>query len=256
MTDQRIQLLDELGAEFARVAEEQESASRRFLRPLRRATPRSAPRRPALAITVSTIALLSAGAYTVPTSRAAIKDLTGSFAGWVAGDDDQAPGQVLRPADDAPTWVREEGGRLIAEAGGVGLYVTRTKTEKRGTLLTFALGNDVGVSDSIEGWREQFDEHALVVLGPSLVDGQRSDRRGRFPLLGITARSVRRVELRYATGPALVADGLDGGFVLMVDTRRARREIAAYDSAGRELERIDVSDIGIGHERPAVGPDS
>lgn len=34
------------------------------------------------------------------------------------------------------------------------------------------------------------------------------------------------------------------GFVLMADARRALRELVAYDAAGRELERTDVSYIG------------
>lgn len=245
MTEPRIQLLDDLGAEFARVAHEHETASRRVLPAVGWRMPRRAPRRRALALTLTATVLLSGGAYAVPATRAAIEDLTGSFAGWVAGDDDQAPGRALRPEDDAPSWVRERGGRLIAETDGVELYVTRT-TRDGATQLDFTFGG-VGIGDSIEGWREQFDQHALVVLGPTSVHGKPWDRRGRFPLAGLTARSVDRVELRYDTGPPLVARGLDGGFVLMADARRALRELVAYDVAGRELERTPVNHIDRRH---------
>jgi hypothetical protein len=95
---------------------------------------------------------------------------------------------------------RERGGRLIAETDGIGLYVTRTESSDGSTQLNFALGTGVGLGDSVEGWRERFDEHAIVVLGPTSVRGKPWDRRGRFPLLGVTARSVDRVELRYETG--------------------------------------------------------
>jgi len=97
------------------------------------------------------------------------------------------------------------------------------------------------MSDSVEGWREQFEDHALVVLGPGGVKGQPFDARGRRPLFGVTARSVARVELRYATGDALVAGGLDGGFVLLADPGRPLREIVAFDDGGQELEHVDLS---------------
>jgi hypothetical protein len=246
VTEQRIRLLDDLGAEFARVAEEHETASRRFVPPRGWRTRRPATRRGGVALAlVVTVLLASGGAYAVPVTRSAIEDVTGSFAGWAAGDEEQAPGRALRTEDDAPAWVRERGGRLIAETDGVGLYVTRTKSQDGSTLLMFALGKGIGLGDSIEGWRKRFDEHAVVVLGPTPVRGRPWDRRGRFPLLGVTARSVDRVELRYATGPPLVAGGVDGGFVLMVDARRALRELIAYDAADRELERTDVSHIDL-----------
>lgn len=236
MTDQRIPLLDQLGAEFARVACEHEPKVSRSRRGPRH---RTALSRRSLALAASAVLLLSGGAYVVPTTRAAIDDLTGSFAGWVAGDDEQAPGRALRPADDAPDWVRETGGRLIAETGDVGLYVTRTKSKERGTLLSFALDNDVLVFDSIDGWRERFDEHAVVLLGSN----PETDDRGRFPVLGVTARSVDRVELRYATGPPLAADRLKGGFVLLADGDRPLREIVAYNATDRELDRTDVRHV-------------
>jgi hypothetical protein len=228
VTEPPVRMLDELGAEFARVAALPEA--RRSRRP--------AKRRGAVALALVAALLVSGVAYAVPATRAAIEDV----AGWLAGDDGAAPGRAVRPDDDAPSWVREHGGRLIAESGGVGLYVTRTESQD-GTQLNFSLGKGIGLGDSLEGWREQFDEHAIVVLGPASVRGEPWDRRGRFPVLGLTARSVERVELRYDRGPPLAAGGLQGGFVLMADARRALREIVAYDAAGRELERTDVGHI-------------
>lgn len=238
MTELQIQLLDDLEAEFARVAGEHERSPRsRRLRTLA-ATPRRA-----LVVALSALVVLGGAVYAVPPTRAAIDDITSTFAGWVGGDDDQAPGRALRPEDDAPDWVRKAGGRLIAETAGVGLYVTRTETQN-GTMLNFSLGGAVGFGDSIAGWRERFEEHAVFVLGPTLFGPQDVlDERGRFPLVGVTARSVKRLELRYGEGPPLVATGVDGGFVVIADAWRPLRELVAYDAAGRELERADISHL-------------
>jgi hypothetical protein len=244
MTEPRIQLLDELGAEFARVAADHERAPRRS----RFRTSAAGPPR-AFAVALGVLVLATAGAYAVPPSRAAIEDLTSSFAGWVAGDGDQAPGRPARTEDNAPAWVRAQGGRLIARTDGVPLYVTRVETEDEGTLLGFALGQsasgqEVSMStfDTMEGWRERFDDHAVVVLGA--LPARSGDKARRFPLLGVTARSVDRVELHYADGPPSIADGVDGGFVLMADATRPLRELVVYDADGRELQRTDVGAFG------------
>jgi hypothetical protein len=206
---------------------------------------RRATRRRAVVAALSATLLLSGGAYAVPVTRDAIEGVTGSFAGWVAGDEKPAPGRALRAEDDAPGWVRDRGGRLIAETDGVGLYVTRHHSQDGTTQLTFALGRAIGLGGSIEGWRERFDQQAVVVLGPTSVDGKTWDKRGRFPLLGLTARSVDHVELQYDTGPPLVEPDVDGGFVLMADAHRALRELVAYDVHGRELERTRVGHIDL-----------
>jgi hypothetical protein len=190
--------------------------------------------------------LLSGGAYAVPATRAAIDDISGLFGAWVSGDEDQAPGRPLRAEDEAPSWVRDQGGRLIAKTDGVPLYVTRTASGD-GTLLGFSLGGEgtsISVSDTIEGWHRRFDEHAVEVLGT--LPARPTDEGKRFPLLGVTARSVDRVELHYASGPPLVANGVDGGFVLMADAARPLREIVVYTPGGQELERTDVSRLAGG----------
>jgi hypothetical protein len=226
MTD--INLLEDLGAEFARVAARHPDRRRR------------SPAR-ALAIAASAVVLLGASAYAVPPTRAAIDDLASSFSGLFEGDEATSPGRALQPGDDAPDWVRESGGRLIAEKAGVGLYVTRVETNQ-GMVLNFALDEAVSVGNTIEGWRETFSNKAAIVLGPTMLGPQDSlDEQGRIPLLGVTARSVERLVLHYVDdGPPLVETGVDGGFVLLVDAWRPLRELVAYDAAGRELERVDV----------------
>lgn len=206
---------------------------------------RRATGRRAVVAALSATLLLSGGAYALPVTRNAIEDVTGSFAGWIAGDAKPAPGRALRPEDDAPGWVRDRGGRLIAETNGVGLYVTRHRSQDGTTQLTFALGRGFGLGASIEGWRERFAQHAVVVLGPAPVAGKTWDERGRFPLLGLTARSVDRLELRYDTGPPLVDRAVDRGYVMMADAHRGLRELVAYDVEGRELERTPVRHIDL-----------
>lgn len=194
-------------------------------------------RRLALPVSVCAMLLLGAG-YAVPSTRAAMEDITSDFTGWLSGDQD-APGRAIQPADDAPEWIDADGSRLIAESGGVGLYVTRGTTRSGGTRLTFVLGRDGnGLGNSLEGWREQFKDHAIVVLGTTPEVG---GPRQTLPLLGLTARSVERVSLRYADGPPLVSENVDGGFVLIADPKRDPQELVAYDGAGRELERVNVS---------------
>lgn len=223
-----ISLLDDLGAEFARVAAEHDR--RRWRSPGR-----------LLATAASVLVLLGASAYAVPPTRAAIDDLAATFTGLFEGDEESSPGRALRPEDDAPDWVRESGGRLIAEKAGLGLYVTRLETEQ-GTVLNFALDKAVGIGNTIEGWRKIFTEKAAVVLGPTPFGHEDFlDEQGRIPLLGVTARSVDRLVLHYVDGgPPLEEHGVDGGFVLLVDAWRPLRELVAYDAAGRELQRVDV----------------
>jgi hypothetical protein len=242
MTEPRIQLLDDLATEFARVAErhERKPHKRRFPRML------GGPAR-TVAIVASALLIVAGGAYAVPTTRAAIDDLTTSFAGWVAGDDEQAPGTPLGPGDNAPDWVREEGGRLIAEKNGVALYVTRVHTAESGTLLNFTIGDRVAIGGTIDDWRERFDDQAVVVLGAGFGPGDTLDERGRVPFLGVTARSVDRVELRYAQGPPLRETDVDGGFVILADAARQPTELVAFDAVGRELGRADVSHIDLSY---------
>lgn len=249
MSDTNIRLLDDLGAELARAAR----------RPGRARVGRlPAVRGQAVAAALALVGLLAGAAYAVPATRAAIDDITGTFSSWMEGDDVQAPGRALRPGDDAPDWVREGRSRQIAEAGGVGLYVTRVETERRGVQLEFWLGDSTAISGTLEDWRARFDDHAVLFLGiPPVARGRSVDSRGRFRLMGLTARSVERVAVTYENGPPTFVDGVDGGFVAMVDSGRAVDELVAYDAAGRELDRADVSGAGQSlkaQEAARVGP--
>jgi hypothetical protein len=256
---ERIQLLDDLGAEFARVAAEAERTSQKPSA-LARRPGRSGLRARTLAIALGIAALLGGGAYAVPATRAAVDGIAESFAAWVSGDSDNAPGRALEPGDNVPAWFSDsEGGeaRLIAQADGVGLYVRRVDSDE-GPWLEFGLGVGRVMGASLERWRQRLGQRAVVVLGSALV-GPRDvlDERGRFPLLGVTARDVKRVELRYSEGPPLVGDTGDGGFVLLADAWRPLRELIAYDGTGRVLERIDVRDHDgryLCEKEPAVCP--
>jgi hypothetical protein len=255
---ERIQLLDDLGAEFARVAAEAERTSRKRSALAGRLF-RSGLRIRALAIALGVAVLLGGGAYAVPATRAAVDGIAESFASWVSGDSDKAPGRALEPGDNAPAWFSENGGetRLIAKTDGLGLYVRRVDSDE-GPWLEFWLGEARGAGDTLERWRQRLGRHAVFVLGYTPF-GRRDvlDERGRVPLFGVTTRDVDRVELRYSEGPPLVGDTGDGGFVLLADAWRPPRELIAYDPTGRVLERADVSEYDMRYlcdKEPGVCP--
>jgi hypothetical protein len=241
---ERIQLLDDLGAEFARVAAEAERTPRK---PSRRAGRLIRPglRVRTLTIALGIAALLCGVAYAVPATRTAVDGVVDSFAAWVSGDRDNPPGRPLERGDSVPAWFTEDGEvRLVAKTDGVGLYVRRVESGE-GPRLEFGLGEGIGIAmeDTLQGWRQRFGEHDVVLLGSTLFGPQDVlDERGRFPLLGLSTRDVSRVELRYSEGPPLFSRTGDGGFVLLVDAWRPLRDLIAYDATGRVLERIDVRD--------------
>jgi hypothetical protein len=242
---ERIRFLDELGAEFARVAP---SAAR---------TPRG-PR--TLAVALGVAALLASGAYAVPEARTAVGGVVESFAGWVSGDDAAPPGRPLQPGDKVPAWFGAGEGeepRVIAEAGGLRLFVRRSESDE-GPRLEFSLGEALGMSGTVEDWRRLLGRQAVVVLGHTPVARRDAlDERARFPLFGVTTRDAERVELRYSEGPPLAGDTGDGGFVLLVDAWRRPLELLAYDGAGRLLGRADVSEPDLRYlcqKEPGVCP--
>lgn len=238
---ERIELLDDLGAEFARVAAEAEAGGRAHSR--RRAF-RSGTRARALAVAAGALVLLGGTAWAVPATRGAVDGVAHSLAGWVQGDDSDAPGRAVAPGDAAPTWFDERSGdtRVLAEADGVGLFVRRSDSD-RGPWLEFGIGSGMVVADTLDGWRGRLAGRAVVVLPGPAAFGRRDllDERGRYALLGVTTRDVERVELRYAVGPPLTGPNGDGGFVLLADAWRRPSALVAYDGAGRERERIDLS---------------
>jgi hypothetical protein len=236
---ERIRLLDDLGAEFARVSADAERASRnpRVLR--------AGVRARTLPVALATIAMLAGTAYAVPVTRGVVDDIAGPLAAWVSGGDDSAPGRPVAAGDNTPMWFQESdsaGVRVIAEAEGVGLYVQRFESD-RGPMLRVSLGQARGMSGTLADWRQELDQHTVFVLGDSLFGSGQGviDDRGRVPFFGLTTRDVTRVELRYADGSTLLSDNGDGGFVLLVDAWRSMREIVAYDATGQVLGRVDVS---------------
>ena len=241
--NERIQMLDDLGAELSRVAAEAEltglAASRRRW-PAMRLGARARTLSAALGITV----LLAGTAYAVPATRGAVDGVSGSLAGWVLGDDGDAPGRPVQPGDNAPSWFNERSGnsRVIAEADGVQLFVRRSDGDT-GPVLQFGVGPGIIVGGSLDSWRKRLGDSAVVVLPGPAAFGPRDllDDQGRFPLLGVTTRDVDRVEVRYAEGPPLAQDNGDGGFVLLVDAWRRPQELVSYDRAGRVVERTDLS---------------
>jgi hypothetical protein len=190
-----------------------------------------------LAVAAAAAIALSTALYAVPTTRAGVDDVYSSITGWVSNDGEPAPGRSLTGGDDAPLWVRQANGerRLVAENGDAKLYILREGEDK----LSVALGDSVGLTDTVDGWRGQFAEHRLVLLGP----GAPLARDTLRPLYGLTARSVEQVSLLYTTGEPTSQSGLHGGFVLLADATRQPQTLVGYDDAGRVLERVDASQL-------------
>jgi hypothetical protein len=186
---------------------------------------------------LAAVVLLSGGAYAVPVTRAAIDDVAGIFAGWLQGDDAAAPGRPLGPNELAPDYFHDprytSDARVIAEADGYKLYAA---LQPDGT-VEFDLGNTgVGLGFSADA----FSDRALYVLGPGSM--QNADEHGHVPLFGVTARSVRSVELAYEQGPPLHVDAVAGGFVLLAEPARRPREVLALDGQGEIIGRQLVDD--------------
>jgi hypothetical protein len=210
----------------------------------RRALPRSIwlSRQRQVALAVSALALLVTGLYTVPTTRAAIDNLTGTvaevFSGYRPGDEADEPGRPLRAADAAPSYFNDlapDGGkfarkpRVLAEAGGYKLYAYIGSSGG----INFDLG-DTGFGTGFESASE-IGPGAVYFLGPGAM--RYADHRGHLPLFGLAASSVTSVELAYEHGPPLRRNGIRDGFVLLAEPGREPREIVAYNAAGDALGR-------------------
>lgn len=206
--------------------------------PARRAALRTGgSRRRLLAPALAVLVLLAGGAGAVPPTRAALDDLADTFAGWVSGDADEAPGRPLGANEEAPDYFHDQryarDPRVIAQADGYKLYAILQPDGH----VEFDLGN-TGVGLGFEPGA--FSDRALYVLGPGAMEN--SDERGHVPLFGVTARSVTSVELIYEEGPPLRLDGVDGGFVLLAEPDRAPHEILAFGADGAVVERQLVDD--------------
>lgn len=189
------------------------------------------------------LALLAAGLYSVPATRAALEDAGGTvggvFSGWLGGDSAEAPGKALDAGETLPEFLEylddprhAKDPRVIAEAGGYKLYSYIGSSGG----LNFDLGA-TGIGMGFESAAELGDG-PLYVLGPGAM--RHADSQGHVPLFGIAARSVSGVELTYASGPPLRVDGVDGGFVLLAEPSRGPHEVVALDSQGEVLGRQPV----------------
>ena len=209
-------------------------------RDARRARREAAWRRLALPA-VAALALVFAGFYAVSATRAAIEDaangVASSFSGWLGGDSAEAPGVPLKAHQEAPSYFRDGAWsrqnvhqpRVIAAAGGYKLfaYIQRSGS------LGFDLGN---TGFGMGGFTaHNFHDSPLEVLGPGAM--RHADADGHVPLFGISAPSVKSVQLVYGSGPPLEVSDINGGFVLLVEPGREPREVVAYDGNGEVLGR-------------------
>jgi hypothetical protein len=225
----------------ARALEPSEDEVARVIARVRPATKRCAGLRLAVdwrrlaAPGLTALALLAAGLYSVPATRAGIEGTGASvgsaFSGWLGGDSAEAPGKPLEAGETMPEYLEylddpdhARDPRVIAEAGGYKLYSYIGPSGG----LNFDLG-DTGFGTGFESAAELGDA-PLYVLGPGAM--QHPDVQGHVPLFGIAARSVSSVELTYESGPPLRVDAIDGGFVLLAEPSRGPREVVALDSRG------------------------
>jgi hypothetical protein len=125
--------------------------------------------------------------------------------------------------------------RVIAAAGGYKLFAYINGSGA----LSFDLGN---TGFGMGGYTARnFHDSPLEVLGPGAM--RHADADGHVPLFGISAPSVKSVQLLYGSGPPLEVSDINGGFVLLAEPGREPREVVAYDGNGGVLGRQAVSYI-------------
>jgi hypothetical protein len=202
-------------------------------------------RRRTAGIALATLAIAT-GTYAAPPTRAGVDDVYSWLAPWADGDSAGTdPGRAPSADDRLPNWLPDSTGaiRVLAESDGVKLVVAR----ERGDRVTFLLGGSVGLTESIEHWQRRLAGSGVVVLGPASFPHDRGplDEHARRPLLGLAARSVTRVELRYASGAPTSQSGVNGGFVLLADATRELREIVGFDASDRQVARADLSKLDL-----------
>ena len=194
----------------------------------RRARPRLR-RRPRVLAPAILATCVAAGAIglAVPAARAELSDAIKRF---LAGG--EPPGEpVARDEVPAPLrdHLRKSGAepRVVARSGDERLLAYRAPSGA----VCFDFGGRVGFCTPYD---DLLDDGPVTVWGPT-----HKDEQGRWVLWGITAESVRTVELRYAEGPPTRAP-VTSGFVLRADADREWRSLVGYDRAGRMVDEVDV----------------
>ena len=191
-----------------------------------------------LAAVLSAVTVLIAGAYAVPTTRAAVGDLYDStLAHWFFGDDSPAPGRPATRDEDLPSWLASEqtlhgdgDARVLAQANGEKFVALR-----QGDKITLGVA-DFSQTTSVEDLRREFSGQKIRLIAPGrFVNNGRHDLR---PIFGLVSTSVKRIQLNYADGttPAFQSH-LDGAFGFTIQTNRRPTSLTGYDSTGRLIIR-------------------
>jgi len=209
---------------------------------------------------LAALLLVATGLWSVPSTRAALEDagasVGGAFSGWLGGDAADAPGRPLRsdesaPAEPTPTYLYDRQSarepRVIAEAGRYKLYSYIGPSGG----LNFLLGGGVGLG--FENIAE-LGKAPLHVLGPGAV--QHADAEGHVPLFGIVAKEVKTVELTYSSGLPLRVEGIESGFVLLVEPSREPQEVLALDAQAEVVGRESVDQDDWSHYLEFRSPDT
>lgn len=189
-----------------------------------------------MVLAVGLVALTAGGTYAVPATRAAVDDVFGAFADWMAsGDSGSAPGRPAAANDPMPAWVVSQRGdkRILARAGGDELVALR-----QGDKVTLSL-EDFATTATTDGWRRTLSGKRIVLVGAGrFASNERHDRR---PVFGVVASTIARVQFNYADGRDPVSQSdLRGAFGLVIDSNRRPDSLTGYDARGNEVARVPL----------------
>jgi len=201
---------------------------------------RSRSLRRVVGIGAACLGLATATAFAVPQTREAILDAAGSFADFFGGGGD-APGTRVDPTETtgALNWflgTDRVTGNVIAQADDLRIVAYR-RADTGEPCIEWGL---MFAECRIEGdWERLLDDQTVFVRGTMPV----AARDGLIPLLGIGADRVASVAVEYADGTATDPVAMRHGFIVFADPVRDPRTLVAYDAAGAELTRVDVSRV-------------
>jgi hypothetical protein len=178
-------------------------------------------RRRTLLLATAAAIIASLVAIAVPAGRAGLDDAIERF---FAGG--RPPGEPA-PLAELESYLRGGNPHVVARSGDERLVAYRAPSGD----VCFDFGGHVGVCGI---GREIFDDAPVTLWGPP-----NRDRQGRWILYGLALEQVKRVEMRYRTGPATSAV-VRSGFVLRVEGERGPRTLVAFGDEGAELATVDV----------------